>query len=109
MGSIRSKFRAVKKPDRGYQLFLEKFKNVHSYIDERDVGQYATMTWEAMSPWQKTQFLNFQNPALTPKKRVKRRKSVAPERPTAGQPGLLQQENNLANDLVSRRQQKPTK
>ncbi|KRF93981.1 histone H1.11R [Drosophila mojavensis] len=84
MGTGRSKPAAAKAPDRAFQIFLEIFKNTHCYLDDHDIKQNALMTWQAMSPSQKSQFLNFEGTAHAPitreplpkKSKATRKKSV---------------------------------
>lgn len=57
MGVGRSKPVSAEENNRAYTLFLEKFKNTHSYLSEQEIEQNAVMTWDTMSPEQKSQFL----------------------------------------------------
>ncbi|XP_023174550.1 uncharacterized protein LOC111601929 [Drosophila hydei] len=63
MGVGRSKPVSAEENNRAYTLFLEKFKNTHSYLSEQEIEQNAVMTWDTMSPEQKSQFLNLGEPA----------------------------------------------
>ncbi|XP_030563138.1 uncharacterized protein LOC115764328 [Drosophila novamexicana] len=57
MGAARSQ-PIIEEDVRAYSKFLEKFKDTHSYLSENEVEQNAVMTWDTMTPEQKSQFLN---------------------------------------------------